>query len=112
MHDAVRRLAAEQDQPASEIAHELLEIALGRQGHRPKIRAAFDALERDGLLLPHLRPSARFRVVIDWLMAAGYAKDLSERDAVEREYKRWLRERSSAKSAQGAQDAPLAPQAA
>jgi hypothetical protein len=101
MHDAVRRLAAEQDQPASEIAHD-----------RPKIRAAFDALERDGLLLPHLRPSARFRVVIDWLMAAGYAKDLSERDAVEREYKRWLRERSSAKSAQGAQDAPLAPQAA
>ncbi|HEY1243558.1 MAG TPA: hypothetical protein VGF29_01880 [Hyphomicrobiaceae bacterium] len=63
-----------------------------RQGHRPKIRAAFDALERDGLLHPHLRPCARFRVVIDWLMAAGYAKDLPKRDAVEREYKRWLRE--------------------
>jgi hypothetical protein len=80
-----------------------------RQGHRPKIRAAFDALERDGLLPPHLRPCARFRVAIDWLMAAGYANDLPERDAIEREYKRWLRERSSA---QGAKHAPLAPHAA
>jgi hypothetical protein len=32
VHDAVHRLAAEQDQPASDIAHELLEIALGSLG--------------------------------------------------------------------------------
>jgi hypothetical protein len=32
VHDAVHRLAAEQDQPASDIAHELLEIALGKLG--------------------------------------------------------------------------------
>jgi hypothetical protein len=32
VHDAVHRLAAEHDQPASEIAHELLEIALGQLG--------------------------------------------------------------------------------
>jgi hypothetical protein len=32
VHDAVHRLAAEQGQPASEIAHDLLEIALGRLG--------------------------------------------------------------------------------
>ena len=32
VYDAVHRLAAEQDQPASEVAHELLEIALGRLG--------------------------------------------------------------------------------
>jgi hypothetical protein len=37
VHDAVRRLAAEHDQPASEIAHELLEIALGSLGiKRPR----------------------------------------------------------------------------
>jgi hypothetical protein len=37
VHDAVHRLAAEQDQPASEIAHELIEMALGRLGiQRPK----------------------------------------------------------------------------
>jgi hypothetical protein len=38
VHDAVHRLAAEQDQPASEIAHELLEIALGRLGITPPHR--------------------------------------------------------------------------
>jgi hypothetical protein len=32
VHDAVRRLAAEHDLPASEIAHELLEMALGSLG--------------------------------------------------------------------------------
>ena len=37
VHDAVHRLAAEQDQPASDIAHELLEMALGSLGiRRPK----------------------------------------------------------------------------
>lgn len=35
MHAAVHQLAAEQDQPASYIAHELLEIALGRLGIKP-----------------------------------------------------------------------------
>jgi hypothetical protein len=35
VHDAVHRLAAEQGQPASEIAHDLLEIALGRLGIKP-----------------------------------------------------------------------------
>jgi hypothetical protein len=40
VHDAVHRLAAEQNQPASEIAHELLEIALGRLGIKPP-RAEF-----------------------------------------------------------------------
>jgi hypothetical protein len=38
VQDAVHRLAAEQDQPASEIAHELLEIALGRLGITPPPR--------------------------------------------------------------------------
>jgi hypothetical protein len=38
VHEAVHRLATEQDQPASEIAHELLEMALGRLGiKRPKL---------------------------------------------------------------------------
>jgi hypothetical protein len=37
VHEAVRRLAAEQDQPASDIANELLEMALGSLGiKRPK----------------------------------------------------------------------------
>jgi hypothetical protein len=37
VHEAVHRLAAEHDQPASEIAHELLEMALGSLGiKRPK----------------------------------------------------------------------------
>jgi hypothetical protein len=35
VHDAVRRLAAETEQPASEIAHELLEMALGNLGIKP-----------------------------------------------------------------------------
>jgi hypothetical protein len=35
VHDAVRRLAAENDQPASEVAHELLEMALGKLGITP-----------------------------------------------------------------------------
>jgi hypothetical protein len=34
VHDAVHRLAAENDRPASQIAHELLEIALGSLGIR------------------------------------------------------------------------------
>ena len=34
VHDAVHRLAAEQEQPASEIAHELVEMALGSLGIR------------------------------------------------------------------------------
>jgi hypothetical protein len=34
VHDAVHRLAAEHDQSASEIAHELLEMALGSRGMR------------------------------------------------------------------------------
>ena len=36
VHDAVHRLAAEHGQPASEVAHELLEIALGRLGIKPE----------------------------------------------------------------------------
>jgi hypothetical protein len=37
VHEAVHRLAAEHDQPASEIAHELLEMALRRLSiKRPK----------------------------------------------------------------------------
>jgi hypothetical protein len=32
VYEAVHRLAAEHDQPASEIAHELLEMALGSLG--------------------------------------------------------------------------------
>ena len=35
VHDAVHRIAAEQGQPASDVAHELLEIALGRLGIKP-----------------------------------------------------------------------------
>jgi hypothetical protein len=73
-----------------------------RLGHRPKIRAALDALGADNLLPPLLRPIARVRVVQNWLMRAGYAKDMPGRDAIEREYQRWLRERS-------AQNAPSAP---
>jgi hypothetical protein len=65
-----------------------------RLGHRPKIRAALEALAAEGLLPPLLRPVARFDRVIEWLMANGYALDLPGRDAVEREYRRWLRERS------------------
>jgi hypothetical protein len=38
VHDAVHRLAAEQDQPASDIAHELLEMALGKLGIKPPKR--------------------------------------------------------------------------
>jgi hypothetical protein len=79
-----------------------------RQGHRPKIRAALDALGADGgLLPPFLRPKARARVIKDWLMHAGYSKDMPGRDAIEREYQRWLRERS----AQNAQSAPSEPHA-
>jgi hypothetical protein len=37
VHDAVHRLAAEHDQPVSEISHELLEMALGHLGiKRPR----------------------------------------------------------------------------
>jgi hypothetical protein len=37
VHEAVHRLAVEHEQPASEIAHELLEMALGSLGiKRPK----------------------------------------------------------------------------
>lgn len=37
VHDGVQKLAAEKGLPASEVAHELLEIALGRLGiHRPR----------------------------------------------------------------------------
>jgi hypothetical protein len=36
VHDAVHQIAAEQGQPASEAAHELLEIALGRLGIKPE----------------------------------------------------------------------------
>jgi hypothetical protein len=37
VHEAVHRIAAEHDQPASEVAHELLEIALGSLGiKKPK----------------------------------------------------------------------------
>jgi hypothetical protein len=63
-----------------------------RLGHRPKNRAAIEALDAEGLLPPHLRPVARFRIVSDWLMAIGYAGDMPERDAVEREYQRYRRE--------------------
>jgi hypothetical protein len=35
VHDAVQRLAAEQGQPASEVAHDLLEAALRRRGIKP-----------------------------------------------------------------------------
>jgi hypothetical protein len=68
-----------------------------RLGHRPKIREALEALHAEGLLLPLLRTTARYRLVLDWLMKRGYsaADDLPGRDAVEREHKRWLRERTS-----------------
>jgi hypothetical protein len=38
VHDGVHQLAAEQGVPASEIAHDLLEIALGRLGIYPPER--------------------------------------------------------------------------
>ena len=41
VHDAVHRLAVEHDQSASEIAHELLEMALGNLGiKKPTIGAS------------------------------------------------------------------------
>jgi hypothetical protein len=36
VHDAVHRLAAERNIPASEVAHDLLEIALGHLGIKPE----------------------------------------------------------------------------
>ena len=36
--DGVQRLAAEQEAPASEVAHDLMEIALGRFGIKPPPR--------------------------------------------------------------------------
>jgi hypothetical protein len=40
IHDAVRRIAAEQEQPASDIANELLKMALGSLGiKKPKSAA-------------------------------------------------------------------------
>jgi hypothetical protein len=40
VYDSVHRLAAEQGVPASEIAHDLLEIALGRLGITPPKRGS------------------------------------------------------------------------
>jgi hypothetical protein len=67
-------------------------LLLPRQGHRPKIRAAFDALNAEGLLLPYLLPHERARLVTDRLMAMGYSSDMPGRHAIEREYHQWLRE--------------------
>jgi hypothetical protein len=41
--EGVQRLAAERSQPASEVAHDLLEIALGRFGIRPSPEPASPA---------------------------------------------------------------------
>jgi hypothetical protein len=40
VYDGVQRLAEEQGQPASEIAHELLEMALGNLGIKPPKQGA------------------------------------------------------------------------
>jgi hypothetical protein len=40
VYDGVQRLATEKGMPASEVAHDLLEIALGRLGIKPEPRSA------------------------------------------------------------------------
>jgi len=40
VHDGVQRLAAERGQPASEVAHDLMETALRRYGIKPEKVAA------------------------------------------------------------------------
>ncbi|HEY1246089.1 MAG TPA: hypothetical protein VGF29_14780 [Hyphomicrobiaceae bacterium] len=68
-----------------------------RPRHRPKIMAALEALHADGLLLPHLSPGAIVRLVLDYLMARGYAAadDVPGRDAIVRAHRDWLHERSA-----------------
>jgi hypothetical protein len=61
-----------------------------RQGHRPKLWAAFEAMTAEGLLNTQLRPVAIVRRVTDWLMQAGFADDLPLRDTIMREYRKWL----------------------
>jgi hypothetical protein len=56
---------------------------LGR-GHQPKIGEAVAALRAEKLLPPHLRPVQRNRLIIEWLIAAGYGNDLPSPRAIAR----------------------------
>jgi hypothetical protein len=42
------------------------------------------ALEAEGLLPPHLRPTHRDRRITDWMLEKGYAKDAPSRQAIAR----------------------------
>jgi hypothetical protein len=64
IYEAVQRLAAEQDQPASEITHELLEIALRRLGFKPD-RTARESNPHTPITLPPPRPDAAGRAGVE-----------------------------------------------
>jgi hypothetical protein len=75
------------------------------RGHQAKISLAVAALRAQGLLPPYLRPVQRDRLIVEWLIAAGYGDDLPSRRAI----KRWIESEQRLRAEAAVQSAPIAP---